>query len=579
MTAAAAATARPGRRAAGAAAERVARARPSRGNNDKSRLGTAGRRSRGRPCHPEPALSPWPALTVPGGAGGGGCWPRRGGGAMGAPRRRGAAHPPHCGGAGGRGAGGAPRWRGGMGDGGAARTLGKAGRGGRRPGGGGGGGAPRPRVLWRSGGARREKKSAGARARALSALLLSLPQNETHTGTRSFLQLCVRMPPPPQQGATRRTQGSRPSPVRGRGRPCACTGLARALGETRPERKIDAVAAHPRAPPALGRAARPHPAPLAHVHAGAGMHAPRCTPPTLTLPSPFHRSPQHTHTLTLAAQQFLFFSFRRQHSTMANMQGQDWNPVILSKRRPGAKEAQTPAVRVWVKGGRWKRRERGGEFGEAAALLAPRAPPPPPTHLSLTRPLFSLSLFQALQAALRAGQVEAVKKFGGANKAHGAAGATKDAAKLDRETEELSHERYGGREQREREGKTGGGTPRTSPRTPTPTPTPTLTPPPPSSSSAPPSLTHSVSSDLKKRITGRPPGQEDDPGPAGPGGQREAPGHPGVRVGQGHPLAGRPVQAVPGAGGGPVQQAQEVSMRGGGGGGGAAGGECVRVVL
>ena len=32
------------------------------------------------------------------------------------------------------------------------------------------------------------------------------------------------------------------------------------------------------------------------------------------------------------------------------------------------------------------------------------------------------------------------------------------------------------------------------------TPTPTLTPPPPSSSSAPPSLTHSVSSDLKKRI-------------------------------------------------------------------------------
>ena len=57
---------------------------------------------------------------------------------------------------------------------------------------------------------------------------------------------------------------------------------------------------------------------------------------------------------------------------MANMQGQDWNPVILSKRRPGAKEAQTPAVRVWVKGGRWKRRERGGEFGEAAARRAPQ---------------------------------------------------------------------------------------------------------------------------------------------------------------------------------------------------------------
>ena len=51
------------------------------------------------------------------------------------------------------------------------------------------------------------------------------------------------------------------------------------------------------------------------------------------------------------------------------------------------------------------------------------------------------STSQALQAALRAGQVEAVKKHGGANKAHGAAGATKDAAKLDRETEELSHER------------------------------------------------------------------------------------------------------------------------------------------
>jgi len=117
---------------------------------------------------------------------------------------------------------------------------------------------------------------------------------------------------------------------------------------------------------------------------------------------------------------------------MANMQGQDWNPVILSKRRPGAKETQTPAVC------REEREERGRE----------EVPRPAERRrfffvlfLTTPAPLLLLSNLQALQAALRAGQVEAVKKHGGANKAHGAAGATKDAAKLDRETEELSHER------------------------------------------------------------------------------------------------------------------------------------------
>ena len=162
---------------------------------------------------------------------------------------------------------------------------------------------------------------------------------------------------------------------------------------------------------------------------------------------------------------------------MANMQGQDWNPVILSKRRPGAKESQTPAVRE-------KRREkerehnpalraraarpcardrsrpsphacgappvlalcryvlasRGEESGRGGWAAAPEGRPLP----SPSQPCLSPSLsfhHKALQAALRAGQVDAVKKFGGANKAHGAAGAVKDAAKLDRETEELSHER------------------------------------------------------------------------------------------------------------------------------------------
>jgi hypothetical protein len=38
--------------------------------------------------------------------------------------------------------------------------------------------------------------------------------------------------------------------------------------------------------------------------------------------------------------------------------------------------------------------------------------------------------------------VDTVKKHAaGVNRAHGAAGSVKDAAKLDRETEELSHER------------------------------------------------------------------------------------------------------------------------------------------
>lgn len=73
-----------------------------------------------------------------------------------------------------------------------------------------------------------------------------------------------------------------------------------------------------------------------------------------------------------------------------HMQGQDWNQVVLTKKRPTTKEATSRA---------------------------------------------------AVNAALRTGNVETIKKFAGGSNKSGAAGPVKDAAKLDRETEELSHER------------------------------------------------------------------------------------------------------------------------------------------
>ena len=77
-------------------------------------------------------------------------------------------------------------------------------------------------------------------------------------------------------------------------------------------------------------------------------------------------------------------------SNRNTMQGQDWNPIILSKKRPTTKDATSS---------------------------------------------------KAVNAALRSGAaVETVKKFtAGTNKS--GAGPLKDAAKLDRETEELAHER------------------------------------------------------------------------------------------------------------------------------------------
>jgi hypothetical protein len=76
--------------------------------------------------------------------------------------------------------------------------------------------------------------------------------------------------------------------------------------------------------------------------------------------------------------------------TANTMQGQDWNPIILSKKRPTTKDATSS---------------------------------------------------KAVNAALRSGAaVETVKKFTAGTNRSGA-GPLKDAAKLDRETEELAHER------------------------------------------------------------------------------------------------------------------------------------------
>lgn len=74
-----------------------------------------------------------------------------------------------------------------------------------------------------------------------------------------------------------------------------------------------------------------------------------------------------------------------------NLQGQDWNDVIIRKKKPTAGEAQTS---------------------------------------------------KAVNAARASGaEVETVKKFSAGKNVN--AGPSKDAAKLDRETEELHHDRWG----------------------------------------------------------------------------------------------------------------------------------------
>ena len=72
-----------------------------------------------------------------------------------------------------------------------------------------------------------------------------------------------------------------------------------------------------------------------------------------------------------------------------NLQGQDWNDVIIRKKKPTAAQAQTSKA-----------------VNEARASGA---------------------------------EVETVKRFSAGKNAHSGAG--KDAAKLDRETEELQHDR------------------------------------------------------------------------------------------------------------------------------------------
>ena len=91
---------------------------------------------------------------------------------------------------------------------------------------------------------------------------------------------------------------------------------------------------------------------------------------------------------TLQAQQH---TAQRQRQAEMNLNGQDWDQVVLRKNKP--KPGTAPKKEA------------------------------------------------AVNEALRTGgQVEAIKKFGaGANKITGAG---KDAAKLDRETEELHHDRY-----------------------------------------------------------------------------------------------------------------------------------------
>ncbi len=69
---------------------------------------------------------------------------------------------------------------------------------------------------------------------------------------------------------------------------------------------------------------------------------------------------------------------------MANMQGQDWNPVILSKRRPGAKETQTPAVCREERGKREGGKRSPPPRSAPSFLLRPLPSPPPPLSSSLS---------------------------------------------------------------------------------------------------------------------------------------------------------------------------------------------------
>lgn len=363
----------------------------------------------------------------------------------------------------------------------------KAGRGGRRPGGGGCGRGARPRVL-RSGGARREKKSGGL-ALARSPRCCSHSGKTRHTQVRvrssSFVSACRRHHSKGPPGAHR-------DPARARTWASVCVhGAGARFGRNAPGEKDRRRRRPPPRPASLGTGRPAAPRALGACacrggHACPPLHTTHAHPP-LPIPS---ISPTHTHTHARGAAVSLLLlpPTTLHHGEHAGPGLEPGHPVQAPPGRQGGPDAGGACVGEGreVEEEREGRRIRRGRGPPRAA----RAPPPPP-HLSLTRPLFSLSLFQALQAALRAGQVEAVKKFGGANKAHGAAGATKDAAKLDRETEELSHERYGGREQRERErGKQGGARPARPPARPRPRPrSPHLPHPPPLH--PPPSLTAS----------------------------------------------------------------------------------------
>lgn len=105
------------------------------------------------------------------------------------------------------------------------------------------------------------------------------------------------------------------------------------------------------------------------------------------LPPPF---PLQGSTVEIAEGTRIIENKHQPTTNQATMQGQDWNPIILSKKRSTTKDATSS---------------------------------------------------KAVNAALRSGAaVETLKKFSaGTNKS--GAGPLKDAAKLDRETEELSHER------------------------------------------------------------------------------------------------------------------------------------------
>jgi len=183
-------------------------------------------------------------------------------------------------------------------------------------------------------GALRERVWQGARA--------EIPFSLSQTAFLQVRPACKQSLSLPQHARTRSVDDCTPCAHACKTHARSTSGLARASTDSlhAPARCVPSALRRSSARPA----AQPHPAPPPHArvwHAcrmGPTLEGGQASDPSSSV-SPRPLSNEHRAV-------FFLLPFPRPTLTlpMANMQGQDWNPVILSKRRPGAKETQTPAV-------------------------------------------------------------------------------------------------------------------------------------------------------------------------------------------------------------------------------------------